>query len=71
MACKKPRFNTTGFLALELHLYLKEMVYAENPQTIQELKQAISDAISQIPNQMVRNATQSVTRRAQKIVEVL
>jgi hypothetical protein len=51
--------------------YLKGIVYAQSPKTIPDLKQAISDAISDIPNQMVKNATKCVTKRAQKIVEVL
>ena len=51
--------------------YLKGIVYAQSPKTILNLKQAISDAISDIPNQMVKNATKCVTKRAQKIVEVL
>ena len=34
--------------------YLKEIVYAQSPKTIPDLKQAISDAISQIPNRMVQ-----------------
>ena len=51
--------------------YLKEIVYTQSPKTIPDLKQAISDAISQIPNQMVQSATKCVTKRAQKIVDVL
>ena len=51
--------------------YPKGIVYAQNPQTIPDFKQAISDAISDIPNQMVKIATKCVTKRAQKIVEVL
>ena len=68
MACKKSGFDTFGFLALGL---MKGIVYAQSPKTIPDLKQAISDAISDIPNQMVKNATKCVTKRAQKIFEVL
>ena len=68
MACKKSGFDTFGFW---LWGYLKGIVYAQSPKTIPDLKQAISDAISDIPNQMVKNATKCVTKRAQKIVEVL
>lgn len=50
--------------------YLKSIVYTGRPQTINDLKKAISDAINAIPIDMVQRSMLHFTTRLQKVVEM-
>ena len=44
--------------------YLKEKVYAEKPQSIEELKRLITEKIAEIPAEMIAVACEAVNARA-------
>ena len=49
--------------------YVKNVVYSQKPQTLEELKQSISQCFNQIPTDMLARACQSVPNRCQLCVE--
>ena len=60
MGSKISRLNNIG---LFLWGYLKDRVYRNNPQNLEELSRRIVQEINAIPRQMIRNAIESFYNR--------
>jgi hypothetical protein len=50
--------------------YLKELVYGEKPQSIEDLKRLITEKMNAIPAEMIANVCASVTRRMNRCIEL-
>ena len=49
--------------------HLKDKVYAEKPQTIDELKRLITEKIAEIPAEMIADACEAVNGRALRCLD--
>lgn len=67
LARKILRFNTFGFLFVG---YAKDRVYANNPQTLDQLKANIREVMSEILSKMCRNFIQNYLKKLRPVEDI-
>jgi hypothetical protein len=50
--------------------YLKDLVYAEKPHSMEDLKTVIHEKMNGIPRDMIARATESVTQRSHRLIDL-